>query len=83
MMGAKRVWASSRSCGGGSGGWAKYACVNLVMATATMALQHGGKLFSICKTDSQLPLIIADVAAARAEAEAASESVTASHVIAP
>lgn len=83
MMGAKSVWASSRSWGGGSGGCAEYACVNRVMATATMALQHGGKLFSMCMMDSQLPLIIAVVAAARAEAEAASESVTESHAIAP
>jgi len=31
------------------------------MATATMALQQGGKLFSMCMMDSQLPFMMADV----------------------
>ena len=83
MIGANRVCASWRSWGGDRGGCAVYASVNLVIATATMALQRGGKLFSMCMTDSQLPFMIADVANARMGADAASASVTASHVNKP
>ncbi len=53
------------------------------MATATMALQQGGKLFSMCMMDSQLPFMMADVTAARVGAEVASASVTGSEVIKP
>ena len=60
-----------------------YASVNLVMATATMALQQGGKPCSMCIIDSQLPFIIADDAEARTGADAASASVTASYANKP
>lgn len=76
MMGENNDWASSKSCEGARGGCAAYACVNLATATATIALQQGGKSLRNCIMESQLPLMMADVAIALMLAEAASASVT-------
>jgi hypothetical protein len=83
MMGARIVWASWSSWEGLRGGCAAYACVNLVTATATIALLQGGKSLSMCKMESQCPFMMADVTEALMGADAARASVAASLGIKP
>jgi hypothetical protein len=83
MMGARIVWAIWSSWEGGRGGSAAYACVNLVTATATMALLQGGKSLSMWRMESQWPFMMAEVTEALMGADAARASVDASLGIKP